>query len=100
MASSSEPIFKPLTCFVILPFDLYRTDVQQISGERLFGYRLVNLYFHTQQGRTVGLALRVGLQRDGAAAIEAVVQKKVQGFQVRHFKAFDLAETDALKMFF
>src|SRR5687768_9299359 len=57
------------------------------------GARLLvgHVYLHPQQRRGEGLALRVGHQRERAAAAERLVQEEVERAEVRQLEALDLA---------
>ena len=59
---------------------------------------IVDLDFHPEQSRAVRLALRIGLERNRAAAIQAVVQQKVQRAQVSNLEPLDLAQAYPSKM--
>src|SRR5437016_4390989 len=54
--------------------------------------------FYTQQSGTVSLPLRVGFQRYGSAAVETLVQKKIQRAKVGDFEPLDLAVAQAFKV--
>src|SRR4051794_40098297 len=61
---------------------------------------VVDLDLHAEQGRAVGLALRVGLERNGPSAAERLVEKEVERAEVRQLEALDPAAAYALEVTF
>jgi hypothetical protein len=60
---------------------------------------IVDFDFHTQDGRTDGLTLRIMFEAYGSAAAKGIIQDKVQRGQVRQFVSLDFPETNSLKVF-
>jgi hypothetical protein len=56
---------------------------------------LADLDLHSKQRGAERLALRVGLQRDRAAAAQTVMQQEIERFQIGQFVAFDFAFADS-----
>src|ERR1051325_5427070 len=61
---------------------------------------IVHFDFHSKQRRAVSLPLRIGLQRQCAATIQALVQQEVERVQVRDFEPLYFSITDPFEVFF